>query len=385
VPDIPIFGAPEPEPPPLPPNIADCEESVTVNEDSNFCRLNYRCPDDELSADCTLEDDHFRCGCDGNFFSEQYDLTGVDVANACDVMRDVCFSGNVTEFDGAEQCEQSRTGDDTACDLTQRCLVSSDFGGGVTVRRVSSLEFADCYAAGGSQVACLCQVGGFDKQLLLDGTTTADACDVMFDVCSADPAPPFVPTEGCERSYSASATDFCNADELCTRTADLGAGVSAQSSTFHYMVCQDDGEDGWSCSCQAGAGYAYFVVPVASTPDATCGAALDLCNAAANLPPEDPADTTIACEDNARTTGANYCGHTDVCSIETTALDTQVTVSDYVYTSCYQTGEGAFQCSCSAPTGESSIAYTSSAALVDVCAEVAPECEATVDIRVEPN
>ncbi len=373
---IPIPAPAAPTEPPMVIQDGECYEyqsSGTTN-----CSIQYECPDRFRFSECQLVGERWSCTCANERNYVTYDLTGVDGSTACETMTNLCEldSGDL-EFDGAAECNRAMDGDAYSCQVRERCGQSADVGNGVTAWQVQSEDFAYCYEYDSGSASCDCQSGDVYRNLLLSGASFPDACKYAFDSCAAGEDTQFGGTEQCADPYTSESTSSCSFNQECTRSGDLGGGVSAELRYYRSASCQDSG-DAWTCQCDRGGPSVSFSIPPAAAPGQTCTSAVDLCSSVPEIDPDAP----LSCEFYGRRSSSQSCNQTNACGTTVAVDGVDVTVFGYLDANCYSDGNGTWVCECYSGGNYDSFEVSTNDAARDVCSAAVTQCEQLIDVEL---
>lgn len=395
-------GEPQPPPPPRPPPGDKCSESSSSG--TNQCYLETYCEDRYESVWCDRVDDKYRCSCNSRNSSKSYDITGVQGDSACELMMDLCATNHPLDFSGPSACTDSASSDQYSCNTQERCGPSATLTTGAVVYEIQSENYANCYnydmlfvdeggAAPSQDVAlpvpiprppglpggmqCDCGVNGTYRNVQLTGASMSEACGYAINVCEQGDTLAYDGPEVCDANSTSQSSSSCYISQNCSRSADLGNGVSALLADYRGVSCSS-GSPNWSCACDTSSFSVGFELPPESNSGLTCDTALSVCAGVGSAEPEGP----IECAPNARSSGPQYCDLSQVCGQSAVVDGVELTVNGYLNVSCYDNGDGEYTCTCYSGNASVSFAFPSTATPRVTCDEAIVECEDLIDVQL---
>lgn len=342
------------------------------------CSIQLACPEQYLNATCHQNGDRWVCECSHDRRYVAYDLAGVDGANACLTMRDLCeMDPAELQFDGEVTCNAGTFGDALSCQFHDRCGPSADVGGGITAYRIESDQYAQCSEDPSiDAVRCSCQAGAGHREAFLSGVTFPEACEVAYASCALSTDVPVDDVEECADPYTSESTTTCSMNQQCTRSTTLPDGGSVEVLRSRGASCMEAG-DTWECLCDYGSELSIGLdLDPRATPAETCTDAMELCATAQGVEPTEP----LVCEFLSRNGAPGSCGQTQQCRASALVDDLEVEVFGYITANCSDTGEGAWSCECYSDRLYDAFELSTSDESAEVCDAAAVQCESLLDM-----
>jgi hypothetical protein len=360
---------------PPPPEGEECEEYMSAGSD--YCSIDYSCPDAYYYSSCSQAGDKWQCDCSTEQGYASYVLGGTSGIAACEVMLAMCADDVEPEFTGPVECTEAEYGDDWYCEKSARCGSSADLGGGITAWEVDETVYSYCYDYDEGTIGCECQLNNGYRSLQLTGATLDNACARTFDVCAAEEELQFTGEEQCDAPYTSESNTSCGLSQQCGRSADLGEGISARMVSYRDTNCQSNGTN-WGCTCNTEGASASFSIPQGSD---TCAEAMDLCSKVGDVEPEGE----LTCEFYSRSSGPEYCSHTNACGMGAVVDGVELSVFGNVSVSCYEEFDGEYYCDCYSGSDTVAFDFPAAATPRDTCDAAIIDCQGMVDVQLDGN
>ncbi len=230
-----------------------------------------------------------------------------------------------------------------------------------------------CWEEGAGSWYCDCGTNYFYQSYQTTGGTEAP-CSAVAEICIDADSPAFTAPEVCTPSYASAGSGYCEVQQDCSRTAELGDGISAVERRSEYTYCYDYGEGYLRCDCSADGAYASYAIDGDPSVD-QCRRVLDLCGT-----PAPEGEGTITCDPAYDYWGSDYCQAEQNCTARIPVSDgVDVVYSNYENAYCQSAADGTINCSCSSierslrfdiegDTEDSAVCWTS----LEVCRDPAP-------------
>lgn len=229
-----------------------------------------------------------------------------------------------------------------------------------------------CWEEGTGRWVCDCSTNYFYQSY--ETTVGSDVpCSAVAEICIDAESPAFTAPEVCSPSYETAGSNYCEVQQECSRTAEMGDGISAIERRSEYTYCYDYGEGFLRCDCSVGGAYASYALDGTPSND-QCWRVLDMCG----TPPSE-GEGTITCDPAYDYSGSDYCQVEQNCTARIPVSDgVDLIYSSYENAYCQDTTDGSVNCSCSAvegsmrfdiqgPTEDSEVCWTS----LEVCRDLA--------------
>ena len=228
-----------------------------------------------------------------------------------------------------------------------------------------------CYLQGDNDWYCNCNSNYRYLTFQVDSSDSSAVCAAISDVCSAAEAPSFTEAETCTTDYQSQGVDNCDLGKNCTRTVDLGDGITAQQNNYKSANCYNENGQ-LLCQCSNGQVYrSYQISGVGITT--SCQVTMDLCDSDEALVFDEPA----VCMTTYQDASDGYCNASQQCRSTTQVSDGITAVlDDYPYADCQDLGTGSALCSCSNNQGYMRFETESSASDLNTCTSATEICAA---------
>jgi hypothetical protein len=210
--------------------------------------------------------------------------------------------------------------------------------------------------------------------LVLESGGSSEACAKTANLCSEGVDPEFTEEPVCETTYETQEIEYCEQEQQCTQSADLGDGVTATLNDWQYTWCQETGS-AWECSCYGNNGQILFELPGDSS--VSCADASNICQEATEVEPDGP----IECERSYQSAGPSYCSAELGCTQSATVGDVEVGLYGSIWTNCEMIDEGTFHCYCQSGSDSADFEVQSDDAW-DTCSGAVESCQELVDVQI---
>lgn len=221
-------------------------------------------------------DGSLSCHCSTAQANQNYTLSGVGVAESCDLVLDLCGS-EAPAFDEPATCTQGNafqetSGTNSYCQLEQSCTQSAELDNGV-VAGLTETEWANCETNGElARCSCSSNTGNFRFDL---ESSAAEACSDAMSICTTDAE---IAPEGplsCMRTNQYAGSGSCNTYYECSQDAVVDGTVVGVYGSYQ-AYCEGAGDGAWSCTCSSGTEQATIMV-TAEDEWSACTDAGELC------------------------------------------------------------------------------------------------------------
>ncbi len=234
--------------------------------------------------------------------------------------------------------------------------------------------WGSCWNEGDDILYCDCggegQTGyGYANYQLTD-IATADACQTLMDLCTAEEQPEFSGEPECAPEYQSASSDWCDMSLRCSQSAELDGGATALLSQYESVSCFLDDEGTRHCECYGSQqGSMQFDLPDQSGLD-TCVAALDICDSAETLETEEPAECEVAYQSS----GQGWCDAQLACTKLAIAGDVEIEIAEAANINCQEISEGVYACGCYIGGQSTSFELESDATTWETCSAAIDKC-----------
>jgi hypothetical protein len=173
----------------------------------------------------------------------------------------------------------------------------------------------------------------------------------MQSVCFEGAEPQYATQPSCAIDSSDVSPDFCQAEQLCTRSADVGGGISFITTTSSYANCGLYDSEEWECYCELNdAQSRTFKFLPQSDSERRCLDSAVLCEGLGEAVPN---GTPTCTPQEVYATGDSYCSAVVECWQEATVAEFGVALSGSNQVQCSLDEESdTWNCTCSGPTQE---------------------------------
>lgn len=357
-----------------PPPLENCEPEY-VSDGPGYCETQFSCDGDYLYSYCSQQGtDSWACECGTNYGYSSYQVAASAGLNACDVATDVC--GAAVEFSGEPVCQpQYETNSSDYCELGYECTQSAAISDGITATR-RTYQNTYCYASENMSMYCDCNVDGAYRSYELAGVTGSESCSQAFDLCLNGEPADFGDEEECIRENQSEGAGSCSIGISCSKTVDIGDGVTARELNQQWISCQTSGDTS-VCSCEGSNRYFRFQADEAVSGLPTCEGAIDICRSDDPVEPSGP----IECVRSRRSAGQNYCDTSYDCTQSADIAGSTVSVYGGLYASCQELSDGSWTCYCSSDIDSAELTVEADEGF-DACEAAGTQCQDLVDIQI---
>jgi len=230
-----------------------------------------------------------------------------------------------------------------------------------------------CWQEGTGRWLCDCSTNYFYQSY--ETTVGSEApCGAVVELCIDAESPAFTAPEACSPIYETAGSSSCEVQRECSRTAEIGDGISAIERRSEYASCYDNGAGLLRCDCSAGDAYASYELDGDPSVD-QCWRVLDICGT-----PAPEGEGTVTCEPAYDYSNSDYCQVDQYCTARVPVSDgVDIVYSNSEYGYCQSAADGTTNCSCSSLEGSlrfdldgetenSAVCW----AALDVCRDPAP-------------
>lgn len=255
--------------------------------------------------------------------------TSAPDAGGSDTETEPELSGTVTPIGEPAECDLvSKSVSSTYCELQEACGDTS--------------VYSSCSALTDDSWSCSCSGSAGAGSYQLSGATSDTACTTVRDLCLQGVAPVFDSEPECTTTYRSESSSSCQFQQSCTKSADLGGGVTAVSSGSYLTYCSDLGGGYLDCTCNGGNSYQYFDV-TGLTAETACEATMGVCvpGGAGGAP------VVSDCATSYEIVSEDSCTLQRSCTNTFDVGEGTAQASDSPYANCSRNADGVLTCSCS--------------------------------------
>jgi hypothetical protein len=185
----------------------------------------------------------------------------------------------------------------------------------------------------------------------------------------------------CKREFQSGGVGYCETQDRCTVSVDLGDGVAAVSDEYRYVNCQSQsvGGSGSLCSCSSNRASLSFRTDSTTVDVSTCGRYAEAC--AAYSGPEDiELSGTIECARTYQSASASYCDAQLECLQDGTLAGEAIVAIGGISVSCNAIGDD-WTCSCNSGIDRATLSVDASAGW-DACTAAVEQCPDLIDVQI---
>ncbi|MFO7179250.1 MAG: hypothetical protein DIU78_011175 [Pseudomonadota bacterium] len=371
VPPLPPF----PPPMSMPQPVKGCEP-VTESTGPDYCQIEHKCENGQyLFTYCRPDGTGaLACNCQAPTFFQDYLVEGTAGLAACQLIGDVCAEGEAISFEDPPECStQSKSTGPDYCERSDLCRRKVDLGNGVTAV-LNESRGTTCFRDSPSSAFCQCSTSTAYRQYQLQASSLVGACDTLHSICTSGEGPVFEEEPECQIQHQSSGPDYCDVNELCTRTVEIGEGVIAIAPDSRWASCSAASGDAVRCECRGNESSLRF--ERAGTPvTETCVDTLQKCQEVDTLEVEGEPE----CRTRSQFADVGFCNASLECAMDATVGGDPVRVFGSVEVYCMPV-EGGWSCTCSSSGSSSSLAIDISDPW-DACSEATRRCPEVVDVQ----
>jgi hypothetical protein len=319
--------------------IPDGCDADSVYTGTTSCNTSFSCSGQYYSTYCGKSAGAWSCSCSSPNTSISYELSGLKDDDVCNFSVQACVDGSIQPT-GDETCEAAApSNQEQYCSASNSCTKTADLGNGVTAKVVTGSSSVSCSSNGDDTYSCYCYDDKGSYSYNVSSDTAEAACTGLTPICINGEEPTYSEDEQCDILTDDNESGYCSYYANCSRTADLGGGVSAVLTEYQSTSCSESG-DTWSCSCNSSSSYMSYTVTGAS--DNYCHDATKVCDNAAEVA---QSNSPRSCEVTSETAGSSNCSGAVTCTQDATVAGIEITAQGSQQVYCSPDGDN-WSCSC---------------------------------------